>query len=76
MSLFVAAVDAWWSQFKHYLRATKNVTAWDGAVADGNFAALLSDFLFSRVGSKYQKNFHFGDQLVCNRPAPNITVGK
>ncbi len=67
-------MDAWWSQFKHYLRDSKNVTAWDGAVAEGNFSALLSDFLFSRVGSKYQKNFHFGDQLICNRPAPNITV--
>jgi hypothetical protein len=35
---------------------------------------LLSDFLFSRLGSKYKNYFHFSGHLVCNAPVPNITV--
>jgi Niemann-Pick C1 protein len=38
------------------------------------FPYLLSDFLYSRQGSKYKKNFHFKTNLTCNSPAPPITA--
>ena len=38
------------------------------------FKFLLSEFLYSRQGSKYKRNFHFDGNLTCNAPAPPIKV--
>ena len=71
---FVPEVDSWWVALNDYLASDKNVSDWRDVVTDGTFSALLSDFLFSKAGSKFQKNFHFDRELVCNEPAGNITV--
>lgn len=38
------------------------------------FVRYLSDFLFSKSGSKYKANFRFDGNLTCNDPAPPIQV--
>ena len=38
------------------------------------FVRYLSDFLFSKSGSKYKANFRFDGNLTCNEPAPPIQV--
>ena len=38
------------------------------------FQNLLSQFLFSRQGSKFKPNFRFEGNLTCNAPAPPIKV--
>lgn len=37
-----------------------------------SFEFLLSQFLFSRHGSKFKRNFRFDGNLTCNQPAPPI----
>ena len=39
-----------------------------------SFEFLLSQFLFSRHGSKFKRNFRFDGNLTCNQPAPPIKV--
>ena len=80
-------IDAWWPNFKTFIAEERNITDWrqtiNGSSANGTevtesdrtkFPMLLSDFLFSRRGSKYKNYFHFAGELVCNAPVPNITV--
>ena len=43
---------------------------------DYSFEYLLSQFLFSRHGSKFKRNFRFDGNLTCNVPAPPIKVSK
>ena len=67
-------MDSWWGQFKYYLAEDKNVTDWEDSFLEGNFSRHLSDFLFSKSGSKYKKNFQFTSDLKCNDLAPTILV--
>jgi hypothetical protein len=92
-TIFFKGLDAWWTNFKTYIKEEKNVSDWRTTLVEdpfddldngGNnststtrrrtFPYLLSDFLYSRQGSKYKKNFHFKTNLTCNSPAPPITV--
>ena len=81
--LYLTGVDAWWTNFKGYIAEEKNVSDWRSTIENKtedaedeqrNFPWLLSEFLHSRQGSKYKRNFHFDGNLTCNFPAPPITV--
>ena len=43
-------------------------------LSDDEFSTYISKYLFSPIGSKYQKNFRFDGKLHCGQPAPPITV--
>ena len=77
--LFLSGVDAWWTNFKGYIDEEKNISDWRSTLNQTGrpnlgFPFLLSEFLHSRQGSKYKRNFHFDGNLTCNFPAPPITV--
>ena len=82
--MYISGVDAWWTNFKGYIAEEKNVSDWRSSVFAAEnkteenlkleFPWLLSEFLHSRQGSKYKRNFHFDGNLTCNFPAPPITV--
>ena len=75
---YILGVDAWWTNFKGYIGEDKGVSDWRTTLqsnrTEKRFEFLLSEFLHSRQGSKYKRNFHFDGNLTCNAPAPQITV--
>jgi len=82
---YLKGVDAWWTNFKGYIAEEKNVSDWRSTIENKtedaedeqrNFPWLLSEFLHSRQGSKYKRNFHFDGNLTCNFPAPPITASQ
>ena len=74
----VRGVDCWWSSFREYYHDQYNTSHWHDLVQknNDNFSMILSDFLFSSFGAKYKSSFKFAGDLVCNRPAPEITASK
>ena len=82
----VSASEAnfWWTHLKNYLITGKNLTDWREAFEVGEegegdseaFSGYLSDFLFTPEGGVSTNNFRWADggELVCGKPAPNISV--
>ena len=66
--------DSWWDPLKGYARNKKNITRWQDFSNPEDFSMILSDFLFSKGGVSYKNKFRFDGQLICNQPAPPITV--
>eukprot|EP00095_Tigriopus_kingsejongensis_P005354 maker-scaffold34_size539781-snap-gene-1.9 protein:Tk05354 transcript:maker-scaffold34_size539781-snap-gene-1.9-mRNA-1 annotation:"hypothetical protein DAPPUDRAFT_306990" len=66
--------DSWWVPFKTFIETKRNVTDWRTMVREGNFEMFLSDFLFSKVGSRYKPKIILEKELVCNQPASRITA--
>merc|ERR1712038_265976 len=67
----------WWTALKQYARDAKNMTGWeDFARSEDDFGRILSDFLFSPIGSGYRGNFMWDGDLACNSPAPRIVATK
>ena len=64
----------WWKDFTTFTEK-REVESWRN-ISNSEFQMLLSDFLFSNTGSKYQKNFHFETELECGSQAPDILVIK
>jgi len=62
----------WWKDFTTFTEK-REVESWRN-ISNSEFQMLLSDFLFSNTGSKYQKNFHFETELECGSQAPDILV--
>ena len=64
----------WWKDFTTFTEK-REVESWRN-ISNSEFQMLLSDFLFSNTGAKYQKNFHFETELECGSQAPDILVIK
>ena len=70
-------VSCWWTGFKSFVEENKNFTSWRQlSVDEQTFYTALGDFLFSREGAQYKKEFIFDASLTCNLPAPQIKVSK
>ena len=59
---------------KKYSEEKTNFTNWKDFANPHDFPLILSDFLFSPLGSNFKSNFKFEDELVCNQAAPSIRV--
>lgn len=73
---YIKEADLWWIPLKKYAKEKKNYTAWQEFSYPEEFSSLLSDFLFSPQGAKYQQNFKFDGELGCNEPAPRVKATK
>merc|ERR1711962_323709 len=73
---YIKSVDGWYPGFKEYVnkhfRPDHPLPA--HPVEEEEFNKLLTQFLFSPSGSRYQPNFQFSSPLVCGQPAPPILV--
>ena len=86
MTIFIVSASEanfWWTHLKNYLITGKNLTDWREAFEVGEedgdseaFSGYLSDFLFTPEGGVSTNNFRWADggELVCGKPAPNISV--
>ena len=63
---------SWWPDFAAYVD-TAGPGSWRN-LTDNSFQTMLSKFLFSKSGSKYQNFFEFESELICGSPAPQILV--
>jgi len=69
-------VQSWWAKLKKYSEEKTNFTNWKDFANPHDFPLILSDFLFSPLGSNFKSNFKFEDELVCNQAAPSIKASK
>ena len=67
-------VQSWWSKLKKYSKEETNFTTWEDFANPTDFPVILSDFLYSPLGSNFKSNFRFYDELLCNQAAPKIKV--
>ena len=71
-------MECWWGDFKEFLFIERNISDWKQTLTKPNetFYKDLSDFLFSRRGAKFKRDFKFDGDLKCNIKAPHILVRK
>ena len=63
--------QSWWSHFLDYLHQRTEFPSWRD-LTEADFQLVMSDFLHSKSGSKFQGNFNFESSLECGSPAPRI----
>ena len=70
----ISSYDCWWESFQSYAQKKYNYTTTDQL--SPHFQSLLSEFLFSQEGAKYESHFKFSKPLVCGLPAPPVLASK
>ena len=73
--LVLRGIDSWWREMKTFALESKNQT-WNDFATEENFPQMLSDFLFSRQGTRSKSDFRFNGTLECGSPAPPILAAK
>ena len=63
--------ESWWNPFIDYLDQKTEFQSWQNLTQE-DFRLVVSDFLHSKSGSKFQRNFNFERSLECGSPAPRI----
>ena len=73
---YIKSIDGWYPGFKEYVNKhfRPDHPLPTHPVEEEEFNKLLTQFLFSPSGSRYQPNFQFSSPLVCGQPAPPILV--
>merc|ERR1711892_161008 len=72
----IRGVQSWWSKLKKYSNEETNFTRWEDFANPTDFPLLLTNFLYSPLGSNFKSNFQFYDELICNQAAPKIKASK
>ncbi len=67
-------VDCWWTPFKKFARLRNGAAVLPAGKDDPVWSHLLSDFLFSPTGFRYQKDLVFNGTLECGEAAPDLLV--
>ncbi|XP_015188505.1 PREDICTED: patched domain-containing protein 3-like [Polistes dominula] len=70
----VEKVDSWPEDFAHFVQTFYQADLTTNKIKKEDFQRYLSKFLFSRMGGKYQMNFHFDGKLKCGEDAPRILI--
>ena len=70
----ISSYDCWWESFQSYSLKKYNYTTTEQL--SPHFQSLLSEFLFSQEGAKYESHFKFSKPLVCGLPAPPVLASK
>ena len=73
---YIKSVDGWYPGFKEYVNKhfLQDRPLPSHRIEEEEFSQLLTQYLFSPSGSRYQPNFQFSSDLVCGQPAPPILV--
>ena len=82
-SNYLENVDSWWTEFKQFLSEKYRIVDWKKHLLDKykstgdkmwnrRFYTLLSEFLFTPVGAKYQETFVLNGTLTCGSPSPEV----
>ncbi|KAI8424164.1 hypothetical protein MSG28_002754 [Choristoneura fumiferana] len=72
---YIDDVETWIDAFHGYVKSNFGHNVYNTtAVSNDKFQTLLSRFLFSPIGGKYQMNFKFSQPFTCGHPAANITA--
>lgn len=80
---YLTSAEMWWLDFKDFLNSTHGIVDWrdvfehDDGEGRGQYRSFphhLSDFLHHTEGGKSKHSFKFVDELLCDEPAPQITV--
>jgi len=74
--LYIQDYNCWWTHFNTFIQHKTNFSSWKDIDNPEDFPIVLSDFLFSVHGSRFKINFQFSEELLCNKPAPNILATK
>ena len=74
MNFVLSDYNCWWTHFNTFIQHKTNFSSWKDIDNPDDFPIVLSDFLFSVHGSRFKINFQFSEELLCNKPAPNILV--
>merc|ERR1712013_97142 len=74
--LYIQDYNCWWTHFNTFMQHKTNFSSWKDIDNPDDFPIVLSDFLFSVHGSRFKINFQFSEELLCNKPAPNILATK
>ena len=78
---YLENVDSWWAEFKKFLLEKYRIVDWKKQLLvkstgekkkDRSFYALLSEFLFTPIGAKYQDHFVLNGTLACGSPSPEV----
>ena len=69
-------IDSWWREMKRFAHESKNQTWQEFSATEEGFSQMLSDFLFSRQGTRSKADFRFNGTLECGRPAPPILASR
>lgn len=70
----VEKVDSWPEEFANFVQEFYQADLTTNKIKNEDFQRYLSKFLFSRMGGKYQMNFHFDGKLNCREDAPRILI--
>ncbi|XP_011688295.1 PREDICTED: uncharacterized protein LOC105450242 [Wasmannia auropunctata] len=71
---FVQSLEPWPIDFAKFVSMYYATDLRTTKISDNKFHRYLSQFLFSRDGAKYQRNFFFKTKLRCGRNTPQIAV--
>ena len=71
---FSSGYESWWSEIKKYSQEEEKMTNWKQMANSELFPMVMSKFLFSSFGARFQENFKFSGNLTCGQPVPNIKV--
>lgn len=73
-SMYLHEVNSWANKLQDFSVKHMDTDLLSGNVTDNRFSTVLSKFLYSPEGGKYQAHFRFKEKLRCGYPAPPITV--
>lgn len=71
---YLHEVNSWTNKLQDFSMEHMDTNLMGGNVTDERFRTVLSKFLYSPEGGKYQAHFRFKEKLKCGEPAPPITV--
>eukprot|EP00090_Calanus_glacialis_P014060 TRINITY_DN22697_c0_g1_i1.p1 TRINITY_DN22697_c0_g1~~TRINITY_DN22697_c0_g1_i1.p1 ORF type:complete len:525 (-),score=56.22 TRINITY_DN22697_c0_g1_i1:73-1449(-) len=69
---YIQGYESWWSEIKKYSQEEEKMTNWKQMANSELFPMVMSKFLFSSFGARFQENFKFSGNLTCGQPVPNI----
>lgn len=73
-SQYLHEVNSWAHKLQDFSMEHMQYNLTSGNVTDLQFSTVLSKFLYSPEGGKYQPHFRFKEKLECGKPAPPVTV--
>lgn len=71
---YLHEVNSWANKLQDFSLLHMDTNLTSGNVSDNRFSTILSKFLYSPEGGKYQAHFRFEEKLRCGHPAPPVTV--
>lgn len=71
---YLHEVNSWANKLQDFSLQHMDTNLTSGNLTEERFSTILSKFLYSPEGGKYQAHFRFKEKLKCGHPAPPVTV--